>query len=101
MIDVARTIFPDAPFVPLVVGAPTLGRYCVFGNLFATSGVDPQPYRLDRHPSMSRHPVTPADESTVKKSQLKWNARHARSGATKTPTMNVTSPTTSRMSSVV
>jgi uncharacterized protein YgbK (DUF1537 family) len=66
VIDVARTIFPDAPFVPLVVGAPTLGRYCVFGNLFATSGVDPQPYRLDRHPSMSRHPVTPADESDLR-----------------------------------
>src|SRR5262245_24972996 len=66
VIDVGRTIFPDAPFVPLVVGAPALGRYCVFGNLFATSGVDPLPHRLDRHPSMSRHPVTPADESDLR-----------------------------------
>lgn len=66
VIDVGRTILPDAPFVPLVVGAPALGRYCVFGNLFATSGVDPLPYRLDRHPSMSRHPVTPADESDLR-----------------------------------
>jgi uncharacterized protein YgbK (DUF1537 family) len=66
VIDVGRTIFSDAPFVPLVVGAPALGRYCVFGNLFATSGVDPLPYRLDRHPSMSRHPITPADESDLR-----------------------------------
>lgn len=66
VIDIARTVFPDAPFVPLVVGAPVLGRYCVFGNLFATCGGDRQPYRIDRHPSMSKHPVTPADESDLR-----------------------------------
>jgi uncharacterized protein YgbK (DUF1537 family) len=65
-IDVGREIFPDAPFIPLLVGAPALGRYCVFGNLFARSGRDSEPYRLDRHPSMSRHPVTPADESDIR-----------------------------------
>ena len=63
VIDVAADIFPGAPFVPLVVGAPVLGRFCVFGNLFARFGREPGPYRLDRHPSMSRHPTTPADES--------------------------------------
>ncbi len=51
--------------VPLMVGAPILGRYCAFGNLFARSGLDTAPYRLDRHPTMSRHPTTPMDEADV------------------------------------
>ena len=53
-------------FIPLVVGAPVLGRYTVFGNLFARSGLDSEPYRLDRHPTMSRHPVTPMDEADLR-----------------------------------
>src|SRR5438067_9472535 len=53
-------------FVPLVVGAPSLGRYCVFGNLFARCGGESDPYRLDRHPSMSRHPTTPMDEADLR-----------------------------------
>jgi uncharacterized protein YgbK (DUF1537 family) len=51
--------------MPLVVAAPGLGRYCVFGNLFARAGCDGSPIRLDRHPTMSRHPVTPMDESDL------------------------------------
>jgi 3-oxoisoapionate kinase len=64
--EIGREIFPS-DFVPLVVGAPPLGRYCVFGNLFARLGIGSAGaiYRLDRHPSMSRHPVTPADESDL------------------------------------
>lgn len=54
------------PVVPLLVGAPILGRYCVFGNLFARSGLDTEPYRLDRHPTMSRHPITPMSESDLR-----------------------------------
>jgi uncharacterized protein YgbK (DUF1537 family) len=50
--------------VPLVVGAPVLKRYVVFGNLFAT--VDGVTYRIDRHPTMSRHPVTPMDEGDLR-----------------------------------
>lgn len=67
VIDVAAEEF-DAPFLPLVVGAPGLGRWCVFGNLFASFGIgaDTPAYRLDRHPSMSRHPVTPADEADLR-----------------------------------
>jgi uncharacterized protein YgbK (DUF1537 family) len=65
-IDVGRDVFRDAPFVPLVVGAPALGRYCVFGNLFARFGRNSEPFRLDRHPSMSRHPTTPAGESDLR-----------------------------------
>ena len=48
---------------PLLVGAPQIGRYQLFGNLFARAG--DQQYRLDRHPTMSRHPVTPMDEADV------------------------------------
>ncbi len=61
--------------VPLVVGAPPLGRYCVFGNLFARSGLDTEPSRLDRHPTMSRHPITPMDESDVRLHLGKQTAR--------------------------
>lgn len=66
-IDIGAEVFkPD--FVPLLVAAPVLGRYCVFGNLFARMGIGSQGkiYRLDRHPSMQKHPVTPADESDLR-----------------------------------
>jgi len=48
---------------PLVVGAPALSRYQAFGNLFAA--ITGEGYRLDRHPVMARHPVTPMDEADV------------------------------------
>lgn len=51
-------------YVPLVVGAPILKRYQLFGNLFAT--VHGETYRLDRHPTMKRHPVTPMDEADLR-----------------------------------
>jgi uncharacterized protein YgbK (DUF1537 family) len=54
-----------AKFVPVLVGAPSLGRYCVFGNLFARCGTESEPFRLDRHPSMSRHPITPMGEADL------------------------------------
>ncbi|QLG27325.1 four-carbon acid sugar kinase family protein [Halorarum halophilum] len=56
----------DSPFVPVVVAAPSLaprGRYVLFGNLFAT--VDGETYRLDRHPTMRDHPVTPMREADL------------------------------------
>lgn len=49
--------------IPVVVAAPQMRRYQCFGHLFA--GMDEQVFRLDRHPVMSRHPVTPMDESDV------------------------------------
>ncbi len=61
-IELGREVF-RAPYVPLVVGAPVLRRYQVFGNLFAT--VNGVTHRLDRHPTMSRHPVTPMDEADL------------------------------------
>lgn len=66
VIEIADKLY-RAPFVPVLVGTPALGRWCVFGNLFASMGIGAETpaYRLDRHPSMSRHPVTPADESDL------------------------------------
>lgn len=64
-LNVGAKVF-GTPVVPLQVGAPILGRYCVFGNLFARSGLDSEPYRLDRHPTMSRHPITPMTESDLR-----------------------------------
>lgn len=64
-IDLAQERF-DSPFVPVVVAAPSLaprGRYVVFGNLFATA--EEQTYRIDRHPSMADHPVTPMTEADL------------------------------------
>jgi 3-oxoisoapionate kinase len=64
-IDLGQKIF-RSHFVPLVVGAPVLGRHTVFGNLFARSGLDSEPHRLDRHPTMRKHPTTPMDESDLR-----------------------------------
>jgi uncharacterized protein YgbK (DUF1537 family) len=63
-IDIGARVFGNH-VTPLVVGAPSLARYCVFGNLFARSGLDSPPFRLDRHPTMTRHPATPMDEADV------------------------------------
>lgn len=47
-----------------MAGAPKLKRFVVFGNHFATIG--DLTYRLDRHPIMSYHPITPMDESDLR-----------------------------------
>jgi uncharacterized protein YgbK (DUF1537 family) len=64
-IDIGCRVFQNR-FVPLVVGAPSLQRFCVFGNLFARSGLDSPPFRLDRHPTMRHHPVTPMTEADLR-----------------------------------
>ncbi|RYZ28693.1 MAG: four-carbon acid sugar kinase family protein [Chitinophagaceae bacterium] len=66
-IDIGAAVFQNR-FVPVLGGMPALGRYCVFGNLFARMGIgsNGNVYRLDRHPSMSIHPVTPATESDLR-----------------------------------
>ncbi len=61
--DLAYQYFPSA-YVPFVVGAPFLNRFSVFGNLFAR--IDGVTHRLDRHPTMSCHPVTPMLESDLR-----------------------------------
>lgn len=66
-IDIGAEVFKSS-YVPLLVAVPIFGRYCLFGNLFARMGIGSEGviHRLDRHPSMSKHPVTPADESDLR-----------------------------------
>ena len=64
-IGILRTCAPNA-LVAIVGGQPNLGRYCVFGNLFAAAGAGGAVYRIDRHPTMSRHPVTPMREGDLR-----------------------------------
>jgi uncharacterized protein YgbK (DUF1537 family) len=61
--DIAfRVIKPSCGVI--VQGIPLLGRYVAFGNHFTVYG--DRRYRLDRHPVMSRHPITPMDESDLR-----------------------------------
>ncbi len=61
-LDIAWQIF-ESDFVPVVVGTPGFKRFVVFGNLFASVGETT--FRLDRHPTMQNHPVTPMPESDL------------------------------------
>lgn len=62
-VEIGKAIF-DQTYVPLIVGAPQLKRYTSFGNLFAA--YQGEVYRIDRHPVMSRHPVTPMHEADLR-----------------------------------
>ena len=55
----------NSAIVPVVVAAPHLKRYVVFGNLFAAAG--DAVYRIDRHPTMRQHPVTPMHEADLRR----------------------------------
>jgi len=73
-----KVLSPD--FVPLLSAAPRLGRFTVFGHHFAALGQG-EIYRLDRHPSMAHHPVTPMEESDLslhlaKQTELKSGLIH-------------------------
>jgi len=59
--EIGQRRFPG--WIPMVVSDPGMGRFQAFGNLFAQS--DGIGYRLDRHPTMSVHPVTPMHESDL------------------------------------
>jgi 3-oxoisoapionate kinase len=63
-IDLGTKAMPGR-WSPTIIGSPRLARYQVFGNLFAAVGG--VAYRLDRHPTMSRHPVTPMGESDLRR----------------------------------
>jgi uncharacterized protein YgbK (DUF1537 family) len=71
-IDLAAPII-RSDWIPLLIGAPEIGRYQVFGNLFAVA--NHVGYRLDRHPTMSRHPATPMDEADVRVHLAKQTTR--------------------------
>ncbi len=61
--ELGRAAF-GVQFVPVVVGAPHLGRAVVYGNLFAEA--NGAMVRIDRHPTMRHHPVTPMTEADLR-----------------------------------
>jgi 3-oxoisoapionate kinase len=61
--DIGAAVFGQS-VIPLIVGAPQLKRYTFAGHLFA--GYQGETYRIDRHPVMSCHPVTPMNESDLR-----------------------------------
>ena len=63
-IGLMKEVWPDC-FVPVHSAAPEFGRYTLFGHHFARAGSEV--YRLDQHPVMSVHPVTPMHESELAK----------------------------------
>jgi uncharacterized protein YgbK (DUF1537 family) len=62
-LEIGREVFATQT-VPIGVGAPHLGRFLVFGNLFAAAGSEI--YRIDRHPTMAHHPSTPMHEADLR-----------------------------------
>lgn len=65
--EIGQDVF-QAP-VLVVVGVARHKRYVMFSTLFASaafSGGD-EIFRLDRHPTMSRHPVTPMGEADLRR----------------------------------
>lgn len=63
-LELGREAFGGVP-VPILVGAPQLRRYTAFGQLFAA--YRGEVFRIDRHPVMSRHPVTPMREADLRR----------------------------------
>jgi hypothetical protein len=61
-VDLGRSHFKSEA-VPVFTAAPVIGRWQIFGNLFARMGQEI--YRIDRHPVMMRHPVTPMHEADL------------------------------------
>lgn len=64
VLEIGQDIFDTQSYVPVFVASPELKRYTIFGNHYATMG--DQIYRLDRHPVMSRHPITPMSEADLR-----------------------------------
>ena len=62
--DMGRAKLAPGQTLSVLAGAPPLRRYTVFGNHFAAAGEEV--FRLDRHPTMSRHPTTPMHEADLR-----------------------------------
>jgi uncharacterized protein YgbK (DUF1537 family) len=58
----AEVLGPDT--IPVAAAQPELGRYTVFSNHYARAG-DGVVHRLDRHPTMANHPITPMREASL------------------------------------
>ncbi|NBD38243.1 MAG: four-carbon acid sugar kinase family protein [Verrucomicrobia bacterium] len=71
-VEQGQRIFRN-PWVPLLIGYPALQRWVAFSQLFARDleGIS----RLDRHSTMSRHPVTPMDEADIRRHLEKQTAQ--------------------------
>jgi uncharacterized protein YgbK (DUF1537 family) len=65
-LEIGQGVF-GVRYVGVVPAAPLLGRYVAFGNLFAAGGdgIHRGIYRIDRHPAMREHPITPMNESDL------------------------------------
>jgi uncharacterized protein YgbK (DUF1537 family) len=64
VLELAAELFGAGP-VAVLAAHPAFGRYTVFGQHFAAYG--DEVFRLDRHPSMSRHPETPMGEADLRR----------------------------------
>jgi len=64
-VNALKQLLPESP-VLIVGGQPSLKRYCVFSNLFA-AGPDGIVHRIDCHPTMANHPVTPMGEADLRR----------------------------------
>ena len=63
-LEIGQRVF-ETSWTAVVAGTPALRRYGIFGNLFAAAG--DEIHRIDRHPTMSRHPVTPMGEADLRR----------------------------------
>jgi len=70
-LEIGKQVF-GAEFVPVFSAAPHLKRYVLFANLFAAAGACV--YRIDRHPTMSCHPVTPMRDGDLR-AHLAWQTK--------------------------
>lgn len=61
-IEIAREVF-GPQCTPVAPAQPEFDRFTVFGTHFAADGG--RIHRLDRHPTMSRHPATPMREADL------------------------------------
>lgn len=64
VLELAREMYGTGN-VPILAAHPAFGRYTAFGNHYAAW--EGEVYRLDRHPSMSRHPETPMGEADLRR----------------------------------
>lgn len=62
-VEIGRNVFGEVS-VPILAAQPEFGRYTAFGNHFAVDGA--VVHRLDRQPTMSRHPATPMAEADLR-----------------------------------
>ncbi len=68
VVGIAALRRPDQePVVTVLGGQPSLGRFCAFGDLYATAQAGGEVHRIDRHPTMRQHPVTPMHEADLRR----------------------------------